>query len=297
MITLENEYLTVTLNPFGAELTSVIDRQTQHEFMWQADAEFWGRHAPVLFPIVGRLKENQFKYQEHFYEMTQHGFARDSQFEVVETTDKSALFRLASSEETKKVYPFDFELFIQYRLVRQGVATKYKVINKSITEPMYYAIGGHPAFNVSQTLNEDDELEFDQVSFCIKPQKELSYFPLSADGLIKEAEMRKVTLDRLNLTHETFANDALVFETGEWKTMILEDKANNVQISMQTLNLPYLGVWSPYPKRAGFVCIEPWAGIADAEDTSGNYVDKIGINYLEPTHEVFHEYCTTFIKD
>lgn len=297
MITLENEHLTVKINTFGAEIASVIDRQTSYEFMWQADPEFWARQAPVLFPIVGRLKDNQFKYEEHLYEMTQHGFARDSVFEVVESTEQMALFKLTSSDETKRVYPFDFELYIQYKLSQKSVVTKYKVVNTADADAMYYAIGGHPAFNVSQKMTEEGELEFDQVSFQIQPETPVRYFPLSEGGLIKNQEMQEVSFGEVEVTHDTFEDDALVFEMGESKTIVLKDKANHVEIRMQTANLPYLGIWSPYPKRGSFVCIEPWAGIADAEDTDGEFVDKIGINMLAPLEEKVHEYHTTFIKE
>ena len=244
MITLENEYLTIKINPLGAELTSVIDRASQYEFMWQADADFWGRHAPVLFPIVGRLKNNQYQYKGKTYDMTQHGFARDSEFEVVETTDSMALFCLKSSEATKEKYPFDFELYIQYTLNRKNVVIKYKVINPSTTEEMYYAIGGHPAFNMSQKEDAAGELEFDQVSVEIKPHAEITYLPLTADGLIADSKAEQQVPGEMKITHETFHNDALVYKIDEGKAIELKDKANNVQINVLTSNLPYVGVWS-----------------------------------------------------
>lgn len=297
MITLENEYLTITMNPLGAELTSVVDRATNYEFMWQADPEFWGRHAPVLFPIVGRLKDNQYQYNGEIFEMTQHGFARDAEFEVVEQTDSMALFCLKSSDKTKENYPFDFELYIQYTLNRKNVVIKYKVINPSTTEEMYYAIGGHPAFNVSQKETATGELEFDQVTVEIKPNVEITHLPLTKEGLIADSKANLQVPGEMALTHETFHNDALVYKIDSGKAIELKDKANNVQINVLSSNLPYVGIWSPYPTRGGFVCIEPWAGIADSENTTGNYNEKIGINHLEPAAHQTHEYCVMFMKD
>lgn len=297
MITLENEHLTITINPLGAELTSVIDRASDYEFMWQADDDFWGRHAPVLFPIVGRLKDNQYQYSGETYNMTQHGFARDSEFEVVETTGSTALFCLKSSEATKENYPFDFELYIQYTLNRKNVVTKYKIVNPSTEEEMYYAIGGHPAFNMSQKEDASGDLEFDQVTVEIKPHAEITHLPLTADGLIADSKAEQQVPGEMKITHETFYNDALVYKIDEGKAIELKDKANNVQINILTSNLPYVGIWSPSPVRGGFVCIEPWAGIADTENTSGNYNEKVGINHLEPAAHQTHEYCMMFLKN
>ena len=297
MITLENEHLTIKINRFGAELTSVVDRASDYEFMWQADADYWGRHAPVLFPIVGRLKEDQYQYNGETYHMTQHGFARDSEFELLETTGSTALFRLKSSETTKEMYPFDFELHIQYTLSRKNVVVKYIVLNPSETDEMYYAIGGHPAFNISQIENEAGEKEFNQVSVEIKPHVEVKHFPLTPEGFIADTKAEKQLPGEMALTHETFHNDALVYKIDEGKAIELKDKANNVQINVLTSNLPYVGIWSPYPARAGFVCVEPWAGIADTENASGNYNEKMGINHLEPASQQIHEYCIMFLKD
>lgn len=297
MITLENEHLTIKINRFGAELTSVVDRASDYEFMWQADADYWGRHAPVLFPIVGRLKEDQYQYNGETYHMTQHGFARDSKFELLETTGSTALFHLKSSETTKEMYPFDFELHIQYTLSRKNVVVKYIVLNPSETDEMYYAIGGHPAFNISQIENEAEEKEFNQVSVEIKPHVEVTHFPLTPEGFIADTKAEKQLPGEMALTHETFHNDALVYKIDEGKAIELKDKANNVQINVLTSNLPYVGIWSPYPARAGFVCVEPWAGIADTENTTGNYNEKMGINHLEPASQQIHEYCIMFLKD
>lgn len=296
MITLENEQLTIQINEFGAELQSVVDKQSGYEFMWQADEEYWGRHAPVLFPIVGRLKDNQFKYEGQTYEMTQHGFARDSQFKVVETAEDSVTFLLRDSEDTLKKYPFAFELYIQYVLEKNRVDVKYKVKNPSDSDELYYAVGGHPAFNMSQK-EEKGELEFDEVSVELLPEKEYRHLPLSTDGLIKAKEAQSEKVGEIDLTHETFNNDALIYEINEDTEIVLKDEANQVQIQFQPQNMKYVGIWSPYPKRAGFICIEPWAGIADTEDTSGNYDEKLGINQLAPGQAGVHGYGITFKKD
>lgn len=297
MVTLENEQLIIKLSEFGAELQSVMDKHSGYEFMWQADDKFWGRHAPVLFPIVGRLKNNQYTFGGERYEMTQHGFARDSQFEVIEKTEDTVTFLLRDTEESRQKYPFAFELYIQYILEENRVTVNYQVKNPSASEELYYAVGGHPAFNVSQKARGDGELEFDQVSVQLLPEKEHVHLPLSAEGLINAAGAESKKVSEIKLTHESFADDALIYEIDDLSEIVLKDAANEVQIHVKPSNMKYVGIWSPYPKRAGFVCIEPWAGIADTADASGNYAEKLGINHLKPGQANEHGYGITFKKN
>lgn len=141
---LKNNFLTVTLSDHGAEIQSVKDVNSGREYIWQADPKIWGRHAPVLFPVVGRLKGDQYTYDGKTYHMGQHGFARDSQFTVEEQDDKHIIFLLTSNEDTKKMYPFDFELRVTYSLVNNLLSEHFTVTNKD-TKEMIFGIGGHPA--------------------------------------------------------------------------------------------------------------------------------------------------------
>lgn len=144
---LKNNFLTVTLSDKGAEIQSVKDVNSGREYMWQADPEIWGRHAPVLFPVVGRLKDDQYTYDGKTYHMGQHGFARDAQFTVEEQDDKHIVFLLTSNEDTKKMYPFDFELRVSYSLVNNLLEEHFTVTNTD-TKEMIFGIGGHPGFNL-----------------------------------------------------------------------------------------------------------------------------------------------------
>lgn len=148
MITLKNQYLTVTINEFGAELTSVQENDADHiEYIWQADPNYWKRHAPVLFPIVGRLKDNQYQYNNQTYEMTQHGFARDNFFEVKNQDESSVDLELTDSPETLKKYPFKFRLVISYKLTGHALKVSLSVFNPN-TDELLFSIGAHPGFNV-----------------------------------------------------------------------------------------------------------------------------------------------------
>lgn len=296
MVTLQNNWLTVKIHSFGAEMHSVVDRKTGYEFMWQADEAYWGRHAPVLFPIVGRLKNNQYEYAGKTYDMTQHGFARDSEFEVEEVSANSVTFSLKDTEDTLKIYPFKFELYVKYLLHKNNVTVTYEVVNPSTAEVMYYGVGGHPAFNVLQEDNENGEDEFDQVSFHLEPTREYTAIPLSEDGLLKVDQTEQKEAREPQLTHTSFKNDALIYEIDAQTEMVLVDQANQVEIRLKPNRMDYVGVWSPYPKRAGFVCLEPWAGVADTTEATGKYDKKLGINKLEPNEKMTHDYTIGFTK-
>jgi len=228
--------------------------------------------------------------------MTQHGFARDSEFEVEKVTANSARFSLKTSDETLEIYPFAFELYITYLLHENNVTVTSEVVNPSTSEVMYYSFGGHPAFNVLQQTSDEGEDEFEQASFQLEPHKEYPFIPLSEEGLLKldQIEERKAASDPL--THEMFENDALIYQIDAQTEMVLTDQANQVEIRLKPSRMDYVGVWTPYPKRAGFVCLEPWAGIADSIDATGKLKEKHGINELDPDAKMTHEYTIQFMK-
>lgn len=293
MVTLKNEWLAVKINPFGAEMQSVAGQKTGYEFMWQADKEYWRRHAPVLFPIVGRLKNDQYEYNGESYKMSQHGFARDSEFTVEEVSANSAVFSLEDTEDTLKVYPFKFKLYVKYLLHKNNVTVTYEVVNPSTAEVMYYSIGGHPAFNVSKDF---DTGEFNQVSFQLEPAKEYAHIPLSENGLLDTEQIHPSEASVAEVARETFKDDALIYEIDSQTEIVLDDQANQVEIRLKPSQMDYVGVWSPYPKQAGFVCLEPWAGVADTKNTSGQYEEKLGINQLDPNEKMTHDYTIGFTK-
>lgn len=278
MKTLTNDFLTVQINPLGAELQSVIDNHSQHEYLWQADPAVWKRHAPVLFPIVGALKDAQYTYQGQTYPMGQHGFARDREFAVVTQSETAITFRLTDDEESRKVYPFAFALEVSYRLDNNQLHVGYQVTNPASEAPLYFSIGGHPGFNIPLS----DDTTFEDYYFGFEPRKSQVTIPLTEGGVDYAHRTLAATDVNQRLTHDTFKNDAVIYELqGKTKFVIRSDKTKHgVSVSMP--NAKYLGVWSPYPTTGEFVCIEPWWGIADTVDASGELTEKLGINKLDP---------------
>lgn len=297
MITISNEYLTVKIKEFGAEITSVVDNRSGYEFMWQGDPDYWGRQAPVLFPIVGRLKNNQYEYKGKTYEMTQHGFARDSVFEVVDAKENFAAFSLRYNEDTLKKYPFEFELEIRYTLKDRLVEVEYVVKNVSNDEVMYYGVGGHPAFNVSQKVDENGEPEFDEISVRLESNEEVVSLPLSANAYLDLENATSQDPTSKELTHESFKEDANIYMVKSGTKTILTDRTENVEVHLDNREMEYVGIWSPYPARGGFVCLEPWAGITDTENATGLFEEKYAMNVLSEEEQRVHSYTLEFKKD
>ena len=272
---IKNEHIKAKIKSFGAELNSLQKIDEDLEYMWQGDSKYWNRHSPILFPIVGRLKNDSYTYQNQKYNMTQHGFARDKEFEVIKNEVDFIEFRLKSDEKTLEIYPFSFELYLSYKLEKNSLIVSYKVINKS-DDKMLFSIGAHPAFN--WTLKEDEKkedyfLEFENI-------KETKRYFLNEKGLVYNHIDLKIEDNKIPLNEELFKDDALVFNDLNIKTLTLKNSINENYIKLNFENFPYLGIWSK-PTGAPFICIEPWFGVADDENSNQNFEDKKGMISLE----------------
>ncbi|RTY66720.1 aldose 1-epimerase family protein [Flavobacterium sp. GSP27] len=270
---IKNSNLTAEIKHFGAELISL---KTNHdrEYIWEGNPVFWGKHAPVLFPIVGTLKNNSFHYNAMEYHLSRHGFARDMEFELINATENSAVFSLHSSEETLKAYPFDFELQIIYTLHGHNLSIAYKVINNGKTA-MPFAIGAHPAFALPN--------QFESYAIAFEKEEPLKYYLLEDDLISNKTKKLDVLNKYIPLTYELFENDALIFKTLKSNSLtILENKNPILKIHFD--DFPSLGIWTKI--NAAFICIEPWFGYSDTNESSENLFEKEGIQILE-TKETF----------
>lgn len=287
MITyLENEYLIVRFNTLGAEMEEILDRKSDVEYLWDGDPVYWKRHAPVLFPLVGSLKDSTYTYKGQTYKMSQHGFARDTEFKIIERTSNSIVFSMSSSEKTKEMYPFDFELQCSYVLLGKSIRVGWKVINKS-QEDMYFSIGGHPAFYC--TLADESE-----VPYMLKFDKEgsLTYYNIDENGL-KIPEEHTLIMERegLPLYMDFFKRGVYIFENQN-VTAVEMRHPNGYHNVKATFDAPVFGIWSPEPS-APFVCIEPWYGRCDANNFEGTLEDREFGNHLA----VGEEFETHFVLE
>lgn len=283
---IKNDFIKAKIKTLGAELNSLqkIDEKADKniEYLWGGDSKYWNRHSPILFPIIGRLKDDSYFYKNKKYNMSQHGFARDKEFEVITQERDFIEFRLKSDEKTFEIYPFLFELYISYKLEISKLIISYKVVNKN-HENMLFSIGAHPAFNwpLNQNTSEIKEcyfLEFENI-------KETKRYFLNDLGLVYKNEELEIKDNKIFLNEELFKSDALVFNDKNIKTLTLGNTKNKRFLKVDFENFPYLGIWSK-PSGAPFICIEPWFGIADEINTTQNFEDKRGIISLK-NDEIF----------
>ena len=275
MQTLKNNQLTVKINPKGAELSSLFNIENQMEYLWNADPTFWGKSSPVLFPIVGALKNDIYRFEGKEYTLPRHGFARDREFIVEKSEENSVTFLLTYDENTLKVYPFKFEFRLIYSLENNSLNVTYSVKNVGENK-MYFSVGGHPAFAVplaEDTAYDDYYLEFNKT-------ENFKRWGLTANGLIERQpfDFMKDT-SQLNLTKELFYEDAIVFKNLESTSVILKSDKANRQLKLDFEDFPYIGIWAA--KDADFVCIEPWRGIADSTNHDQELTEKEGIEGLD----------------
>lgn len=276
---IKNKEFTIRINWHGAELANIISNTTGREYLWQADPAFWNRHSPILFPFVGRLWNDTYNYEGKSYKMSQHGFARDLGFALVEKNDTEVYFELTSNIETLKVYPFHFTLTVGYRLTNNKIEVIWKVRNNGF-EVMPFQIGAHPAFNYIDFEEEDNLKGY----FAFDTKSDLISTVIKDKGCVSLTEKKQVALDSdglLPIITNTFAKDALVLENEQVRKVTLLNKQKQPYITLH-FDAPLVGLWSPPAKNAPFVCIEPWYGRCDSVEYNGQLQDRDWTRLLQP---------------
>ena len=271
---LKNDFLTIEIDSHGAELCSIKYGNT--EYLWQADPQFWGRHSPVLFPIVGRVWENIYRVNGREYSLPQHGFARDMEFSLASQSDNEIWFRLEDTPEALEKYPYHFCLAIGYRLSGRKVDVLWKVLNTG-HEDMYFQIGAHPAFYFPDFKPETAGRGY----FHFGGKTGMEYILVKEKGCA-DADTRyslQMEGEYLPLDVHTFDQDALIIDNSQVDkvTLCRQDRAPWLSLSFDA---PLVGLWSPPGKNAPFVCIEPWYGRCDRVGYAGGISGRDWINRL-----------------
>ena len=266
---LKNSFIAIKVSDHGAELKSLVKADSGKEFMWQADAKYWGRTAPVLFPIVGSVWNGEYKVNGVSYKLSQHGFARDMEFSLIKEAEDELVFELKDNEESLKKFPFKFSLKIGYKLVGSKVVVSYKVSNPDDKE-MYFSIGAHPAFNCD--LNKD-ELLFEKDGAAVSGSLKSNVIDMSC-GCLSDKQIDVETAEGIvKLTPGLFDGDALIFEDRQADAVTLVSEADGDKLRV-TCDVPLFGVWSPVKKNAPIVCIEPWNGRCDRAGFDGSLENR-----------------------
>ena len=285
---IENEFLRVGIAAHGAELCSIYDKGRGHEVVWTGEPEYWNRHAPVLFPFVGKVNGGFYRYKGQSYPMGQHGFARDMEFTLTGKTEEAVSFRLCDNEETRTKYPFAFELEITHRLQGRRVLVEWRVNNPSDRDPLYFSIGGHPAFNCPADQGQkktDYYLRFDGH----EGDASIPYVLIDQPSQgIDTGHVHRLALDGgfVPVTDTTFDRDAYIFDEGVVQTVTLCYPDRTPYVTVSAPGFPSFGVWSKPHTDASFVCLEPWIGRCDNMGFAGELPEKYGEQCAGPG-EVF----------
>jgi len=253
----------------GAELKSLKRIDDEIEYIWNANPTYWKRHAPVLFPIVGKVVNDQYRVQNETYHLGQHGFARDMDFEVASQSDTQVTLSLKWNNETLKVYPFKFEFFIVYTIEENRLSIEYTIKNVD-DKLIYFSVGAHPGFNCPLTPDES----FDDYYFEFEKDENASVILIDSSGTLKRKKEQYLNNQKIiELNDETFKDGALVFDHLKSKNITLKSKKSNYRVQVSFEEFPFLGLWT-LSTGAPFVCVEPWIGHADYSDFKGDFVEK-----------------------
>ena len=274
--TIENDKLRIQVKTIGAELTSIYDKVNDREVLWQADPAFWPRQSPVLFPNVGRHYGDHYTVNGEVYPSSQHGFARDGEFECTESTDTSLTFQYVSDEETLTLFPFEFLLEIIYTLDADKLVITWRV--KNIDEQtMYFTIGGHPAFNIPALSENSDE----NCRLTFSGQDSLNYYLIAAPTGTADTGKTytlKLTDNTFAMEKNMFDQDALIFDGGQISRAGIQFADGTPYLEVISEDFPCYGIWSK--PGAPFVCLEPWMGRCDDYGFTGELSDKTSANKL-----------------
>ena len=293
---IKNDKICAEIDLHGAELTSLKRQGSDEELIWTADKDYWGRHAPMLFPIVGKLWNGQYRVDDKIYRLPQHGFARDLNFTALCQDTDSVVLALESNDDTLKVYPYKFRIEATYRLENSTLVVEWRIKNPD-SGPMYFQIGAHPGFNYRDFDKNDFIHGYFRLAQGEEPVSRLIIGQLTPDGYRSEnAGMIELDSDAmLPITPGLFAADALVLEEHQIDQVILYDKDCTPYIALETEDAPVWGLWSPPGKNAPFVCIEPWMGRCDVEGYEGSIEGRDYINKLEAGKSTAFTYRITIV--
>lgn len=279
MHVLENEFLKVSVADAGAELSSVIDKESGLERLHDADPKVWNRHAPILFPFVGKVVGGVYRIGDKEYDMkTQHGFARDMEFEFVEADADHVVHRLLPNENTRKIYPYEFELVVTHELDKENpriLNVKWEVKNNG-DDKMRYFIGGHPAF----TTVEADSKAKEEYYLEFVGRDSIEYFGVSNEsGFATPKESKTVALDNGFLKFNEDVYVTLIFDNYKFDKVRICRPDKTPYVTMECSQFTSYGIWAK--ENGNFICLEPWAGRTDDHGFTGTIDEKIGVNILE----------------
>ena len=273
---LENDFLRITVADAGEEQLSVIDRESGQERIWTGEPSIWNRHSPILFPFVGRVVDGKYRVNSREYAMkTQHGFARDLEFDCIEKNGSSITHCLTSSAWTKEIYPFSFRLTVRHSISTEQprqIEVKWTIENTD-SEQMYYSIGGHPGFLMPEGVKKED-------CYLVFPGRDcLCYFGANSAGFALPDEKHELRLTDGFANYQADIPDTWIFEDQKIETVGIATPDRRCYVTMRCEQFPMLAIWAN--PRGAFICLEPWFGRTDDAGFTGSLEQKKGMETLE----------------
>lgn len=290
--TIKNNSLEVVISDLGAELQSVQFIKESTELLWQLNKNIWERQAPLLFPIIGRLKDEEYIYNAKTYKVPIHGFAYTSTFKVENHLKDQITFSLTASNKTINIYPFSFKLIVTFQLIKNKLMKKHTIINNGSDE-MFFELGGHEGYNLA--LFDEEKME----DYYLEFTKQGSLFTYTTDNdVMMNKGKKEIPLDnnKLFLSPEVFKNDALIMDDLKVREVTLKNTRNSYVIKVSFEDFKYLGIWTKY-MRSNYICIEPWSSLPDANYIDKQLKNKQDIIKLKPNDEKKLNYTMTFYKE
>ena len=287
----ENDIFKIEIDSHGAELKSVTRKEDGKNYLWYADKKYWGRTSPILFPFVGNCNEKEYRYDGKTYAMTQHGFARDMEFELTEQKEDGIWFVLRSNAETWEKYPFDFALHIGYQLTENEVKVLWKVENPG-DKAMYFSIGAHPAF-LCPINGEEDKLGYGLQFAGLTELHHHGNTPDTGLAVMDEDIVIPLKEEKVYFTPGFFDRCTYMVEGKQTGEVSLVTPDGTPYVTMD-FDAPLFAIWSPEGKNAPFVCIEPWCGRCDAVGFDGTLEERVYGNTLQPGEKFEKSYSMRF---
>ncbi len=277
---IKNDVLRVCITTQGAQIKSV---KSDKEYMWEGNPDIWGKHAPVLFPVCGSLKDGKYTYKGKEYSMASHGFAPKCDYNVREHTEHSLTLYITDNEETLNSYPFNFDFEVKFTLNGASLKVEYNVTNKG-TEELYYSVGCHEAYACPEGI-EEYYLEF--------PDKlDLDEYTLDGPFMSGKTKPFARGCDILPLTEKLFYEDSTCFKNMGAYSVTLKNKAGTRSVKVDYPDFDYFIIW--HIPGAPYICLEPWKGFPDYTDTNGDITTKDGIIRVEAGMVSKSEHTITF---
>lgn len=290
IVTLKNQFLTVEIEDVGAQLASITAKDGT-QYLWQGDPDIWPRRAPLLFPILGRLKDSQYTLGEEVYTIPTHGFCREALFAVEQHSDTSVSFHLTDTEQTRAVYPFAFALTVTYTLEENRLIKAHKVENRS-QQTMYYELGGHDGFRAPLAAGE----KMRDYAVRIPGLEAIQPYAMNEElMLIPKNVIIPLHDGRINLKPSVYGQDTIILDQFPQSKAVLVDGQDRPRVTLEFGDFPYLGIWTMNKDfDTNYVCIEPWTTLPDGTFVGRGLKDKAGIRTLEPGQSETLTYTTIF---